>query len=244
MEELQKNDYLKLFELCLSEEHYFNEAHHKRAQFFSGFLSAIFLGTITGFFTAKNWYEYLFICVGPILAIIIAKISISATRRYYRRCLETIAYRAKIEYILGFYKPISSMVNNEKGKTQKWYESESLLHLRYEEDRDKARSSIDFTEKGIHSTYQKNTEMLFIAFIILNEILIFSALIMAIKSTTALNLFFPNIIFYDKSGVIISYDIRIAYSLWILLLISIIIFLVLWILTLVDYSRRKIRKEM
>jgi hypothetical protein len=107
-DELNREELWKLYELAINEEHYFLKAHHDRAAFYSGIISALVAGTIAGIFRASEWYHFLALCTGPVLISMISAIAIEGTRRPYQRFLEAVTVRAKIEGELGLTKERSS----------------------------------------------------------------------------------------------------------------------------------------
>ncbi len=55
---MEEKDYLKLYEVCLNEEHNHLEAHQTRVKFFSTLISGLFIALVAGIIKAEYWYHY------------------------------------------------------------------------------------------------------------------------------------------------------------------------------------------
>lgn len=141
---------LRLYELTIQEHHYYSRTHQDRIAFFSGILSALLTATGAGFLQASEWYHFAFLCVGPILICAISEIAIRGTSRMYRRLLETITVRAKIEQELGLTRPEPGAASTPDS----YWQLEPLIPQRPLDDRRESESSDDFIKtrrpKGYH----------------------------------------------------------------------------------------------
>jgi len=140
---------LKLYELAINEEHHFLDAHQNRVAFYSGILSALVAGTVAGFFQASEWYHLAFLCIGPVLILVLSTIAIDGTLRFYQRFVEAVTIRAKIEQELGLTEE-HSVNTNVSGS---YWRSEPIIPLRHIESRKKYESSDAFIKEHLKGGY-------------------------------------------------------------------------------------------
>lgn len=171
---LRNGDILNLYKIVIEEEHFFAREHQSRIEFFVGIISALMTVTVVGAFRAKIWYEYLFVIVGPILILVVSEIAIEGTFRLYRRFLESITMRAKIEQIIGLTKETVSHDRNE------YWPSEPIIPSRYLQARHASTSSEEFIEKLSKAGYHKNSKYLFRVFQIVSVIMFLSLIFLSI----------------------------------------------------------------
>jgi len=146
---------LELYKNVLEEEHFSIKMHHERVSFYSGFVSAIFAAVAVGFLQASEWYHYIIISAGPIIAYYVAENAIEGCSRDYLRFIETITTRAKIEQALG----LTLKAPAPSSEPERYWSDEPLVPLRHIESRKKHETSKDFvreySEKGISKIVKK-----------------------------------------------------------------------------------------
>ena len=159
---MENEELLKLYELSINEEHHFLDAHQNRVAFYCGILSALFAGTVAGFFQVSEWPYLAFLCVGPMLIFFVSKIAIDGTFRFYQLYLESVTVRAKIEQELGLTRKPSVTV--DANVTDSYWQSEPLIPPRHLKDRKESNSAQNFIEERKTKGYQLRTRLLFRGF--------------------------------------------------------------------------------
>jgi len=171
----EREQLLKLYELAISEEHHYLDAHHKRIDFYTGILSALLTGTMVGLFQAKQWYHFVFLCIAPVLICVVSRIAIQGTFRVYQLLLETITARAKIEQELG-------LTNRQPGSADdpdSYWRSEPLISHRHIESRKKYKSSKAFIDAHVTKGLQLGARCLFRVFQWLSVLVLLGLLALA-----------------------------------------------------------------
>ena len=147
---MNDNTLLKLYEITINEEHFSIKMHQDRVSLYSGFVSTIIAAVVVGFLQASKWYHFIALCVGPVLSFIIAENAIDGCYRDYRRFIETVTIRAKIEQEMGLTERPSRQSQN----FDLYWPQEPLIPSRYIKARKMYRSSEEFTQelskKGLH----------------------------------------------------------------------------------------------
>ena len=174
---LENDKILKLYELSVNEEHYFLDAHQSRATFYSGFISALVVGTVAGLLRANDWKQLVAICAGPILIFIISKIALKGCFRFYQRYIETVTIRAKIEQELGLTR--CQLDNTDE--TDFYWQSEPIIPFRHINSRKTYNTSDDFIKQFIDKGYQHCTKVLFWWFQILSIVIFFWILYLILR---------------------------------------------------------------
>jgi len=141
----ENEEFLKLYELAINEEHYFLKEHQTRIDFYFGIVSVLVAGTAAGLFQVSEWYHVAILCAcSPLLIFTITKIAIDGTFRSYQRFLETVTIRAKIEQELGLTKRCSGNVND----SDSFWQFEPIIPSRHIESRKDCESSDAFIKKA------------------------------------------------------------------------------------------------
>jgi hypothetical protein len=142
-----------LYEKNLQEEHFNLDEQQKRIAFFAGLISAIFGGTIAGMLHATHLEELAALSLGPVLIIALARMACRAAGRFYRRFLEVISLRAKIEFELG--------LAGERDLAPHWMGSGPLIAKRHFESRISRKDDQEFVLRNERGGYQAITVGLF-----------------------------------------------------------------------------------
>ncbi len=163
-----KNDVknLKLYELIINEQQKQADRHHEKINFYTGFISLIFAGLITGIVNSSQNTRFEFFLFGPILIFFISELAKNGTRQMYRVLLEKITNRAKIEQELG-------LTNKKYSKSiaKKYWKNEAIIPTRYIKDLIASDSSLSFVNKRLNMGLQCEANKLFNAFEIVSVIL-------------------------------------------------------------------------
>jgi len=157
--DLEKEEYLKLYEIAVTEDHVTMNLYQARVSFYFGSLMAIitaFVGLCALLLSNSDFqYAHKGLIVATIslsiLLIVIGRVATKVTSSEYRSWCEKIACKAKIEQRLGITEP--PIPASDKGGLF-WWESESLVMQRHLDSRASAISSADFVNKmkdgGMH----------------------------------------------------------------------------------------------
>lgn len=172
----EREGLMGLYELTVNEHHFYLEAHHKRVDFYSGLILALLTGTAVGLFQASAWYHYAYLCIAPLLMFIFSHIAIQGTKRVYRRLLETITVRAKLEQELGF----TSSQPQGDGTPQAYWQSEPLIPQRHIDNRTEFESSKGFIAAYLPKGLQLWARCLFQLFQALSVVLLAGLLCLVI----------------------------------------------------------------
>jgi len=162
----EKKD-LELLKLIIEEEHYFIEAHQKRIEFYTGIITALFVGLGLGIVQITEWYHFIYIGIASLMIPTISIIGIKGTFRLYQRTLESITMRAKIEQKLGF----TNKIIYDEALTDMCWKEEPLIPLRYLKSRQEYESSKDFVNHPQNRVYHNLTIKIFGMFSFLGIVL-------------------------------------------------------------------------
>jgi len=157
MNSADRQELLKLYELAVNEEHHYLDAHQARISFYSGIVVAVLAATATGVFYVSTRPHIAPLCFSPVVAFGLSALAIRATRRFYRRALESITVRAKIEQELG----LAEARQSEQDTSGSYWGSEPIVPQRHIESRLTHKSSQDFVNHFLTRGYQRWTEWLF-----------------------------------------------------------------------------------
>lgn len=162
-DELKQNELIEIYKTTVLEEQFFLSDHHKRLAFYIGFISTLFVGTIAGIYKAQEAYEYLLIIVGPLAIWVLSFVGYKISKRAYKRFLETITVKAKIERKLNLdKKPI-----NVDDQDTDWISTEQILNSRDIENQKKGnfKTSAEWVDNQMsrRGSVHANTKLLFIA---------------------------------------------------------------------------------
>ena len=122
-----------------------------------GLITALITGITAGIFQVQNWYEYVPLILGSFLLCVVTKHAKNGLKRIYKRSLETITMRAKIETELGLTKPRNKTNKNNKSA----WETEPIIAPRFLETREQYSNSKDFVCDRLNKGYMKQVNRLF-----------------------------------------------------------------------------------
>ena len=157
MAELDRDSLLRIYDLIVREEHYFLDAHQARVAFYARVVLVLIAATVVGVVLASEWYEFAALCAGPILVYAVSSIARDACLRFYRRYLEAISHRAKIEQELALTRP---RPKTDAGEEVYWA-TEPMIAPRHVTSRKQHRSSEDFIKSHMKRGFHRWTERLF-----------------------------------------------------------------------------------
>jgi hypothetical protein len=124
----------------VSEEHFYLELYYKELRFFWASIGVILAATIAGFMRVDSRVDYLPLFIGPLMIWLISEALHDSLYRTYRRYLETIASRAKIEALMGLC--------DESILEMPYWGKEPILSNRHIKSRQAATSSESFVENN------------------------------------------------------------------------------------------------
>jgi hypothetical protein len=136
---------MDMYKMSCEEEKYFLSEHHKRFAFYISLIVLCFGAVLTAIFQAKlNPGNFYFLIFGPFVIILVSFIGMLATKSSYKRFLEAITFRAKIEVDLKMDK----IRDNNDGEA--WYCKEPYINKRYLIDRnDGSRDSKEWVDNKL-----------------------------------------------------------------------------------------------
>jgi hypothetical protein len=147
----ERETFLRLFEIAVSDERHHYESYHRHVRFHVGLVTAIGGATATGVLDNPTWYRFLAIPLASLAIVFVSRNAIRVSNTGYRRFLEAVTIRAKIEHRLGLWEAPTSQPGSP------WWESEPIVPRRHREDRADATSSENFVKShmtsGSHSHY-------------------------------------------------------------------------------------------
>ncbi len=151
------DDLFKLYELAIDEHHYYIDIRDSRVTFYVGILSALVTVLGVGLFQASEWYQFAFLSLSSLLISAVSKIAVEATRLTYRRQLESITVRAKIEQQLG----LTQVSWADAADSHSSWASEPLIPARHIAVRESHDSSDAFILRNLAKGSQLWTERMF-----------------------------------------------------------------------------------
>lgn len=139
---------LKLYELVEGREKSFREELYRFVNFYSAVCYAVLGLTLSGVFTlyAQKGRVSLLLLFGPVLSTMICVLGVRVASRTYRKIIEEISYKAKLEHLLGLDGALP--VTECLGVTPVWSGDQSLLSTRYAKRRLEESNSVDFIAKS------------------------------------------------------------------------------------------------
>ena len=174
MGKLNKEEYLRIYDITSKEEQFYVDAHHKWVVFFSGIITALFGAMFAGILNAKDNIHFIYLTIGAFVIILIAILAIFVTSRYYDRFILAVSVKAKIEQVLG-------MTTKSHDWDQYWTD-EPLIPERFLKDRLKYPSSSRFIFSSKRRGINLATFILFTVYFI-GGIFLFIFLILKIFQT-------------------------------------------------------------
>jgi hypothetical protein len=139
-----REELLKLYILVENREKNFRDDLYRFVNFYSAVCYAVLGLTLSGVFTlyAQKGRVSLLLLFGPILAVLICFLGLRVVSRTYRRIMEEIAYKAKLEHLLGLDGVIP--VQECLGEGTPWQEDAAVISTRHANRRNDEASSTAF----------------------------------------------------------------------------------------------------
>jgi hypothetical protein len=159
MAEVDHDTLMRFYELAIQEEHYFLDAHQARMAFYSKVILVLIVVSVFGVFMAHQWYEFAAMCVGPILIYAVSAMARDGCQRFYRRYLEAVSTRAKIEQDLGLTHPRPDVDLDEVPEA--YWATEPIIAPRHVTSRKRHLSSEEFIRSNMRRGFHRWTDRLF-----------------------------------------------------------------------------------
>lgn len=139
-----REELLKLYTLVENREKNFRDELYRFVNFYSAVCYAVLGLTLSGVFTlyAQRGRVSLLLLFGPVLAVLICFLGLRVISRTYRRIIEEIAYKAKLEHLLGLDGALP--VQECLGTQTPWPEDEAVISTRHAQRRNDEVRSVDF----------------------------------------------------------------------------------------------------
>ena len=143
-----RSELLKLYQFVEGREKAFREELYRFVNFYSAVCYAVLGLTLSGFFAmySKNGKTSLFLLFGPFLALIVCILGIRVASRTYRRIIEEVSTKAKLEHLLGLDGKIAVLTC--EGDSPIWTEDQALISTRHAKRRLEEKNSKDFIKKS------------------------------------------------------------------------------------------------
>ena len=152
---------LRLYDLEIKREDFWNSEHQKRIAFFAGLISALTGAIVAGVLQCNEWYYCAILSIGPIIIVYTAKTAEEGTKRLYQRWLETVSTLMKYEEDLGLAK----LRNRTQKDNTNWVAREQFITKRHMDSRldIQCNSSKEWVDKHMktENTYQSAVIFLF-----------------------------------------------------------------------------------
>lgn len=182
---IREETLLRLYEIYSRAEKSHLDSHYKYRNYYATMLSAlmaIFMGGMLQFYD-KPFAPALFVvllCIG-----ILSEFGIRTGDRYYKRFLESIVIKSKIEHVIGFENSIKPLKSSYTEIL--WDEDEHFIPKRWFNGRRKIvkvsiKSSKDFISKRMHMGDNRNARLTFSFFEIVSVILAILSLPILLKN--------------------------------------------------------------
>ncbi len=148
---------LELYRSYVNDEHVMINSIYKSLNFYSGLCTSIIAGAFYVLLAHKNNnLSPIIVISAGILIFFIASTGYKSCQSNYKRQLESIVKRFKIEALLN--------LDEEPYIHKKYYVSEGLLLKRYEDTNMKFKTSSDFVRDKMDAGFVRIAKMLFIAY--------------------------------------------------------------------------------
>ncbi len=180
MEKPNQEHTLRLYDLAVREEHYFLDAHQERVAFYAKVVLLLIAATVVGVFLASQWYHFAGLCAGPILVYALSNIARDGCLRFYRRYLEAVTHRAKLEQDLGLTQPRPDAETD--GDT--YWANEPIIPSRHVTSRKRYRSSEEFLRSSMKRGFHRWTARLFHGFELFSGVAFVGLLFLTILKAT------------------------------------------------------------
>ena len=152
---MSRKELTALYGIAAEDERYYNGLFQSRMSFCVGILTAAISAT-AAFFAAfyGSVSTALLLFIGGFLTLctfLICQTCKKALKRAYRRFLEAIAYRAKLESMLGLARPVKSLTNESVGR----WKNDKLIIERHLDTRKNFESSTLFVDEMLEHGVNK-----------------------------------------------------------------------------------------
>lgn len=151
-------DLVELYRIIVDEEHHYLARHHTLATFYTGVITTLLGGSLIA--STAGDLALLLPAVVSLAACGFALLARYVTATTYRRFLETVTYRAKIEQALGMTVP-GRFVNAPKDERTVYWANEPLVYARHLEARRSTDDSKAFVTGQERLGHQRWTSALF-----------------------------------------------------------------------------------
>jgi hypothetical protein len=180
---LKDNHLLELYGIYVEEEIEFIKEHHKRVDFYSFIIIAVLGATVKGIIDLipYSWYYQIILFMSPVFIYIISGLAIKGTDRVYKRFLQAVTMRAKIEQGLGLTQEyltgyLNKIILNKKmidRVDNPYWASDPLIYKRHIKSRKEYDDSDAFVKGVLNSkkSYRKDTKYLFFIYKLFSMIL-------------------------------------------------------------------------
>lgn len=183
MQELDRDQLLKLYDLVVREVHYYLDAHQARVAFYAKVVLILICVTVAGVLAASQWYHFAALCAGPVLTYAVSNLARDACFRFYQRFLEAVTYRAKIEQDLGLTQPRPE--EQSAADADAFWAAEPLIAPRHVTSCKRYVSSEEFIRSNMRRGFHLWTDRLFRGVEVLSGAGFIALLILAIIKASA-----------------------------------------------------------
>ncbi|MCP4590328.1 MAG: hypothetical protein GY842_06275 [bacterium] len=174
---------LRLYDLVVREEHYFLDAYQVRVGYYTRLVLAIAGVTVVGLYLASytaEWYHFAALCVGPVLIYALSATARDGCYRFYRRYLEAVTSRAKIEQELDLSTPRPEA--EERDHT--YWANEPYVPPRHVTARKRHRSSEEFIRSSMRRGFHRWNERLLRGFEVFSGVAFVGLLFLTVLRAT------------------------------------------------------------
>lgn len=159
-EGLKRDELLELYILVERRERSFREDLFRFTNFYSAVCYAILAVTLSGFMSLYDRGPVIFcLAFGPTLTLCMCFLGIRVTGRIYRRIIEEISSKAKLENALGLDRPLS--IAQYLGNSRIWSDDECLLPSRHAKRRMRENTSEKFIEQAARGGFKRDNFVYF-----------------------------------------------------------------------------------
>lgn len=176
-EGLKWEEVIALYKIVDQRERAFREDLFHFTNFYSAVCYAILAVTLSGFLSLYGKGSVILaLLFGPALTLAMCVLGIRVTSRIYRRIIEEISTKAKLENVLGLDSPLR--IAQYLGEKPIWEEDSSILSPRHAQRRLRQNGSAGFIDTAAKSGFYKDNRVYF-GLIAISSILLTIAIIVA-----------------------------------------------------------------
>ncbi len=157
---LDNGDLLALFKTVVDEQYLNSKMYFDYAKWFLGANTAIFAAVFAGFLKSSVPSHYVVLCIGFLIVIGVSQIAIETTWRFYKRFLEVVSVRAKLEHALG----LTDQRNTGEKNESQWWEKEPIVFTNDIREREKYSSSYGWFKGQTDGGVRQHIRLLFRTF--------------------------------------------------------------------------------